>query len=56
MTPCIPENFSTWLVDCNLVTGNTMAPRDPNDDDDDNDEDDDAEPDDEPAVIRDPDE
>jgi hypothetical protein len=53
MTPCIPENFSTWLVDWSLVTGNTMPPRDPNDDDD---EDDDAEPDDEPAVIRDPDE
>jgi hypothetical protein len=55
MTPCIPEIFSTWLVDWSLVTGNTMPPRDPNDDDDD-DEDDDAEPDDEPAVIRDPDE
>ena len=61
MTPCIPENFSTWLVDWSLDTGNTMPPRDPNDDDDDEDddedhEDDDAEPDDEPAVIRDPDE
>ena len=61
MTRCIPENFSTWLVDWSLVTGNTMPPRDPNDDDDDEDddedhEDDDAEPDDEPAVIRDPDE
>jgi hypothetical protein len=57
MTPCILENFSTGLVDWSLVTGNTMPPRDPNDDDDDDDdEDDDAEPDDEPAVIRDPDE
>ena len=61
MTPCVPENFSTWLVDWSLVTGNTMPPRDANDDDDDeddheDDEDDDAEPDDEPAVIRDPDE
>jgi hypothetical protein len=40
--------------------GNTMPPRDPNDDDDDDaeDEDDDAESDDdfEPAVIREPDE
>ena len=53
MTPFIPENFSTGLVDWSLVTGNTMPPRDPNDDDD---EDEDAEPDDEPAVIRDPDE
>ncbi len=60
MTPCIPENFSTWLVDWSLVKGNTMPPRDPTDDDDDDDDDDDenddAEPDDEPAVIRDPDE
>jgi hypothetical protein len=57
MTPFIPENFSTGLVDWSLVTGNTMPPRDPNDDDDDDDddEDDEAEPDDEPAVIRDPD-
>ena len=39
--------------------GNTMPPRDPNDDDDDaEDEDGDAEPDDdlEPAVVREPDE
>ena len=50
MTPCIPENFSTWLVDWSLVTGNTMPPR--NSDDDDGDE----EEDDEPAVIREPEE
>ena len=38
--------------------GNTMPPRDPNDDDDAEDEDGDAEPDDdvEPAVVREPDE
>ena len=58
MTPRIPENFST--VDWSLVTiiGNTMPPRDPNDDDDDaEDEDGDAEPDElEPAVVREPDE
>ena len=31
MTPCIPENF--WLVDWSFVPimGNTMPPRDPND-------------------------
>ena len=32
MTPCIPENLSTWLIDWTLVTiimGNTMPPRDP---------------------------
>jgi hypothetical protein len=57
MTARIPENVSTWLVDWSIVTimGNTMPPRDPNDDDDDDeteDEDGDAEPDDdlEPAV------
>jgi hypothetical protein len=61
MTARIPENVSTWLVDWSIVAimGNTMPPRDPNDDDDDDAEDeDDAESDDdfEPAVIREPDE
>lgn len=55
MTRCIPENFSTWLVDWSLVTRNTMPPRDPDDDDDDEEEEDD-EPDDESPVIREPDE
>jgi hypothetical protein len=57
----IPENVSSWLVDWSIVAiiGNTMPPRDPNDDDDDpEDEDDDAESDDDfdPAVVREPDE
>jgi hypothetical protein len=58
----IPENVSTWLVDWSIVAimGNTMPPRDPNDDDDGDaeDEDDEAESDDdvEPAVVREPDE
>ncbi len=63
MTAPIPENVSTWLVDWSVVTimGNTMPPRDLNDDDDDDDaedEDGDAEPDNdlEPAVVREPDE
>jgi hypothetical protein len=61
MTPRIPGNVSSWLLDWRFVpiTGNTMPPRDPNDDDDDEDEDEDgdAEPDDlEPAVVREPDE
>jgi hypothetical protein len=54
-----PENVSTFLVDWSIVTimGNTKPPRDPDDDDDDDAEDGDAEPDeDEPAVIREPDE
>jgi hypothetical protein len=36
MTPRIPENISTWLVDWSLVAivDDTMPPREPNDDDD----------------------
>jgi hypothetical protein len=61
MTARIPENVSTWLVDWSIVTimGNTMPPRDPDDDDDGaEDEDGDAEPDEDldPAVVREPDE
>ena len=63
MTARIPESVSTGFGDCRIVTimGNTMPPRDPNQDDDDaedEDDDDDAEPDDdlEPAVVREPDE
>ena len=61
-TACIREKASTLLIDWSIVTimGNTMPPRDPNDDDDDaaEDEDGDAEPDNdlEPAVVREPDE
>jgi hypothetical protein len=56
MTPRFPENVSSWSFA--IIMGNTMPPRDPNDDDDDaEDEDGDAEPDDlEPAVVREPDE
>ena len=61
MTQLIPANVSIWLVDWSVVTimGNTMPPRDPNDDDEDDVEDeDDAESDDDldPAVVREPDE
>ena len=65
MTQRLTENC---LVDWSLVTivGNTMPPRDPNDDDDDEDEDEEHEDEehedeehedqhDEPAVIREPD-
>ena len=56
MTPRIPKNVPTWLVDWRLL-GNMMPPRDPNDHDDE-DEDNDTEPDDErqPPVVREPDE
>jgi hypothetical protein len=60
MTVCTSESVPTCLADwAILVAGNSMPPRDPNGDDgeDDEDEDGDAEPDeDEPAVIREPDE
>jgi hypothetical protein len=56
MTSRIPENFS--LVDRSLLTSmsSTMPPRDPDDDDDDEEQDDEVERQDEPAVIREPDE
>ena len=59
----IPENVSGWLAGWTLVTtmDEMLPPRNPNDDDDDDqdeegveDEDEDAEE--EPAVIREPDE
>ena len=63
MTPRIPENLSGWLVDWSFapIMGNTMPPRDPNDDDEDEDEDEDEDGDAEPngldpAVIKEPDE
>ena len=57
MTPRIPEEYSIRLIDCTplVVMGNTMPPRDP----DENDEEDDEEEedrDDEPPVVREPDE
>jgi len=48
MTPRIPD--SDWLS----LFGDTVPPRDPNDDDDDGEEEDEDE-DEEPAVIREPD-
>ena len=58
MTQRIPENFSAAEWRPITIMGNTMPPRDPNDDDDEEDEDNDTEPDDErqPPVIREPDE
>ena len=63
MTPHIPEEFSTRLVDWRsfVIMGNTMPPRDPNEDEEDEDEDEDEEEEekdraDEPPVVREPDE
>ena len=37
MTTCIPEEFSTRLIDWSpfVIMGNTMPPRDPDEDDED---------------------
>jgi hypothetical protein len=58
MSTGIPKNISTWLEWSVLaVIGNTMPPRDPNDDDDEDEEDENGdEADDDPAVVREPDE
>jgi len=62
MTARTSENVSSYLADWSiLVVGNLMPPRDPNDDDDDDEEEEDEDGDavsdeDEPAVIREPDE
>ncbi len=52
MTAHVPESASVWLVDA----AGMIPPRDPNDDDDaDDGENDDEAEDEEPAVIREPD-
>ena len=55
MTTRIPEEFSTRLIDWSpyVIMGNTMPPRDPNEEDEDEEEEDRA---DEPPVVREPDE
>ena len=59
MTPHIPEEFSTdWSPF--VIMGNTMPPRDPDEDEEEEDEDEADEEDedraDEPPVVREPDE
>ena len=62
MTPQIPEEFSTKLADWSpfVIMGNTMPPRDPDEDEEDGDEEDGDEEEedhaDEPPVVREPDE
>jgi hypothetical protein len=59
MTPHLPEEFSTGLIDWSsfVIMGNTMPPRDPDEDEEDEDEDEDEEDRaDEPPVVREPDE
>jgi hypothetical protein len=59
MSPHIPEELSTRLIDWNpfAIMGNTMPPRDPDEDEEDeNEEDEEEDRADEPAVVREPDE
>ena len=58
MTPHIPEEFSTRLIDWSpfVIMGNTMPPRDPDDDEDEDDEDEEDDSADDSPVVREPDE
>jgi hypothetical protein len=56
MTPYIPEQLSTRIDGSPLaITGNTMPPRDPDEDEEDEDEEEEDRAD-EPPVVREPDE
>jgi hypothetical protein len=57
MTPHIPEEFSTRLIDWSsfVIMGNTMQPRDPEEDEEDEEEEEEERAD-EPPVVREPDE
>jgi len=57
MTRHIPKEFSTRLIDWSffVIMGNTMPPRDPDEDEEDEDEDDEDHADELP-VVREPDE
>jgi hypothetical protein len=54
MTPHVPDEFSTRLIDKSpfAIMSNTMPPRDPNEDEEDEEE----EEEEEPPVVREPDE
>ena len=62
MTPHIPEEFFTRLIDRSpfAIMGNTMPPRDPNEDEEDEEEEEEEEDEedrgDELPVVREPDE
>jgi hypothetical protein len=58
MTLRIPEEFSNRLTGWSslVIMGNTMPPRDPDEDHEDDEDDDDEEEADEPPVVREPDE
>ena len=58
MTPHIPEDFSTRLIDWSsfVIMGNTMPPRDPDESEEDEDGEGDEDRADESAIVREPDE
>jgi hypothetical protein len=58
MTPHIPEEFSTRLIDWSrfVIMGNTMPPRDPDEDEADEEDEEEEDRADEPPVVREPDE
>ena len=60
MTPHIPDEFSTSLIDWSpfVIMDNTMPPRDPNEDEEDEEDEEEDEEDrsDEPPIVREPDE
>ena len=59
MSTHIPQESSKGLIDRSsaIIIGNTMPPRDPDEDaEDEDDMDEDEDSDDEPAVVREPDE
>ena len=58
MTPHIPEEFSTRLIDWSsfVIMGNTMPPRDPDEDEEDEEVEEEEDNADEPPVVREPDE
>ena len=57
MTLHTSEDFAACLVNWSIVSVilNTMPPRDPNDDDEDEEDEEDEHQDNEPAVVREPD-
>jgi hypothetical protein len=58
MTARIPENGTAWWLAWGLLAaaGEAMPPRDPNDDDEDEEDEEDEDGEEEPPVVREPDE
>jgi hypothetical protein len=54
----IPEEFSTRLIDWSpfVIMGNTVPPRDPDEDEEDEEDEEEEDNADEPPVVREPDE